>query len=107
MRFGGRGAANQQWQRKVLALHLLGHMHHFIERGGNQSRQPNNIGILFASGLQNFLGRHHDAKIDHLIIVALQHNADDILADIVDIAFDRSHDDLALGLLSGCVKLAF
>src|SRR5690554_538428 len=106
VRLGGRGAANQQWQRKVLALHLLGHMHHLIERGRNQARQANNIGILFTGGLQDLLGRYHDAKIDHLIIVALQHNTDDVLADIVDIPLYRSHDDLALGLLSGCVEFA-
>ena len=40
--------------------------------------------------------RRHDAQIDDLIAVALQHDPDDVLADVVDVALDRGHDDLAL-----------
>ena len=40
--------------------------------------------------------RHHHAEIDHLEAVALQHDADDVLADVVDVALDGRHDDLAL-----------
>ena len=41
---------------------------------------------------------HHDAQIDHLIAVALQHHADNVLADIVHIALHGRHDDPALAL---------
>ena len=50
-----------------------------------------------ARGLQDFRRRHHDAEIDHLVVVALEHDADDVLADIVHVAFHRRHHDLAVG----------
>ena len=42
-------------------------------------------------GFENFRCRHHDAEIDHLVIVALEHDADDVLADVVDVALDGRH----------------
>ena len=33
----------------------------------------------------------------HLIVVALQHDADDVLADVVHVALHRGHEDAALG----------
>ena len=53
--------------------------------------------LLSLARLQDVLERHHDAEIDDLEIVALQDHADDVLADVVDVALDRGHDDLALG----------
>ncbi len=47
---------------------------------------------------QDLLGRHHDAQVDHFIVIAGKHHADDIFADIVHIAFDRREHDLALRL---------
>ena len=49
-----------------------------------------------ARGLQDLRRRHHDAEIDHLVIVALEHDADDVLADVVHVALDRRHHDLAV-----------
>ncbi len=40
--------------------------------------------------------RHHHAEIDHFIIVAAEHDADDIFADVVNVALHRGHDDAAL-----------
>ena len=45
--------------------------------------------------VEDLLRRHHDAEIDDLVVVALQHHADDVLADVVDVALDRGHHDLA------------
>jgi hypothetical protein len=42
-------------------------------------------------GLRILVRRHHDAEIDDLVIVALEHDADDVLADVVDVALDRRH----------------
>ena len=46
-------------------------------------------------GLEYLCRRHHDAEIDHLVIVAAEHDADDVLADVVHIAFDRREQHLA------------
>ncbi len=94
----GRGAADQQRHLEALARHLLGHRHHLVERGRDQAREADHVGLVVVGGLEDFLERHHDAEIDDLEIVALEHDADDVLADVVDVALDRGHDDLALGL---------
>ena len=46
--------------------------------------------------VEDLVGRHHDAEIDHLVVVAAEHDADDVLADVVDVALDRRQQDLAL-----------
>ena len=46
---------------------------------------------------RDLCGRHHHAQVHHLKVVAPQHHADDVLADVVHVALDGGHDDLALG----------
>src|SRR6185295_18595036 len=41
---------------------------------------------------------HHDAEVDHLEIVTLQYDADDVLADVVDVALHGGEHDLAGGV---------
>src|SRR5690606_15313605 len=41
--------------------------------------------------------RDHNAHVDHLEVVALEHNRDDVLADVVDVALHRGDHDTALG----------
>ena len=40
---------------------------------------------------------HHHAHVDDLEVVALEHDGDDVLADVVHVALDGGDDDLALG----------
>ena len=47
--------------------------------------------------LQDFICGDHNAKIDHLVVIALQNHADDIFTNIVDITLHRCHYDLAFG----------
>ncbi len=67
--------------------------------------KPDDIDPVFTGGVENFLARLHDAEIDHVEPVALQNHTDDILADIVDIALDRGHQDFAIGLRRGIERL--
>ena len=46
---------------------------------------------------KNGFGGHHHTKVNHIVVVALKHNANDVLADVMHIAFHRRHQDLALG----------
>ena len=46
--------------------------------------------------LQNPVARHHHAEIDDLVAVAAEHDADDVLADVVHVALDGRQHDLAL-----------
>ena len=41
------------------------------------------------------LARHHDAEVDDLVAVAREHHADDVLADVVDVALHRGEQHLA------------
>ena len=44
-------------------------------------------------GVEDPFGRDHDAEVDHLVVVAAEHDADDVLADVVHVALDgREHD---------------
>ncbi len=98
-------AADQQRQTKFLPLHFLRDMDHLVERRRDQSAQTNDVGLFLAGGLENLLRRHHHAEIDHVVVITLQHDADDVLADVVHVAFHRRHHDSALrfrvGLLFG------
>ena len=38
---------------------------------------------------------HHHAEVDDLVVVAAEHDADDVLADVVDVALDGGHHDRA------------
>ena len=89
-------AADQQRQLEALALHLGRDMAHLVERRRDQAGEADDVRLLAARRLQDFRRRHHDAEIDHLVVVALQHDADDVLADVVHVAFDGRHHDLAV-----------
>jgi hypothetical protein len=44
-------------------------------------------------GGEDLLARHHHAQVDDVEIVALEHHADDVLADVMHIALDGGHHD--------------
>ena len=67
-------------------------MHHFIERRGNEAAQANYVCVHRARRFQNLSRRHHHPEIDYLVVVTLQHDANDVFADVMHVAFDRGHD---------------
>ena len=81
-------------------------MHHLIKRQRNQSAQADDISFALPCRLQNFCRRHHDPEIDDLVVITLQDNADDVLANVVHVTFHRRHDDARLRLRV-CVLLRF
>src|SRR5215472_7315687 len=90
-----RCAADQQWDDEPFPLHLRRDMGHFVQRWGDQTGEADDIDLLLARRLQNPSRWHHDAEVDHLIVVAAEHDTDDVLADVVHVAFDRRHQDPA------------
>src|SRR5437764_6592956 len=92
------GAADQKRNRKVLPFHLTCDVNHLVERWRNQTAEPDHMYTALACGGEDFLRWHHHAEIDHFIVVATQNDRDDVLPDIVDIAFHRRQQDLALSL---------
>ena len=97
----GGGAADQQRQIEALPLHLGRDMAHLVERGRDQAGQTDDVGLLGLRGLQDLRRRHHHAEIDDLVVVALEHDADDVLADVVHVALHGRHHDLAVGAALG------
>ena len=68
-------------------------MHHFIERRRDQSTEPDNIDFLFAGGPQYFICWHHHPEVNNVIIVTCQHDTHNVLADVMHISFDGSHQN--------------
>ena len=46
--------------------------------------------------VEDRVARDHHAEVDHLVVVAAEHDADDVLPDVVHVALDRCEDDLPL-----------
>ena len=90
----GGGAADEQRNLQATPRHLAGDMGHFIQRRRDQTAETDNIGLLFNRRVDDLVRRHHDAEIDDIVVIAAQHDADDIFADVVDVAFDRGEDQL-------------
>ena len=80
--FGGRGSTYEQRDFELQSLHLLGNMDHFIQRGGDEARQPEDVCSLLQNGLHDSLARHHHSHVNNLEVVAAQHNAYNVLPDI-------------------------
>ena len=79
---------------------------HFLQRGCDKPGQPDDVGRLVARRVENLLGGHHDAKVDHLEVVALEDDPDNVFADVVHVAFHGRHDDGALRL-AGVARFCF
>ena len=92
----GGGSADEQRQLESLALHLAGHMNHLVERGRDEAAEADEVGVLGLGALQDFLAGNHDAEVDDFVVVAGEHDADDVFADVVDVAFDGGEDDFAV-----------
>ena len=93
----GGGPANEQGHGQAGALHFLGDVDHFIERGGDEAREADDIGAEFTRFFENFVARHHHAEVGDLVAIAGEHDADDVFADVMDIALDRGDEEAAGG----------
>ena len=104
MRFRCGGTTNQQRQGKALTFHLSGYIDHFIQRWRDQAGKTDDIGILFTGCFQDFITRHHDAKIDNFIVVTLQYHTHNVFTDVMYITFYRRQHDFTVAatlLLAG------
>src|SRR5262249_23930231 len=71
-------------------------INHFIERRSDQAAQANQIYIEISRRAEQFVDRDHDAKIDHFIVVASQHDADNVFTDVMHVALYSREKDLSL-----------
>ena len=75
---------------------LLGDGDHFVERWGDEAGEADDVGIFFFEGFEDFIAGDHDAHVDDIESITGEDDADDVLADVMDVAFDGGHDDLAI-----------
>jgi hypothetical protein len=90
-----RRAADEQRQVHARLAHLLGDKHHLVQRRRDEARQAHHVHAVLLGGGDDLVARHHDANVDDLVVVAAQHDAHDVLADVVHVAFDGRQQDLA------------
>ncbi len=74
-------------------------MHHFVEAGRDQARQADHVDLFLDGSFQNSFAGDHHAQVDDFVVVAAEHHADDVLADVVHVAFDGGQQHLAAHLL--------
>ena len=68
---------------------------HVGHGGGQQRRHPQDLGLMLLDRLEIVLDRVVDADVDDLEPGAFHHHADEVLADVVDVALDRADHHLA------------
>ena len=65
------GPTDEERQVQVPPLHLPGHVGHLFQRWGDEPAQADDVCLLLDGGFDNLVRRHHDAEVDHLVVVAL------------------------------------
>ncbi len=70
---------------------------HLVERGRDEPRAPDDVAAFLDGAVQQDVGRDHHAQVDHLVVVAAEDHAHDVLPDVVDVALHGAEDHLALG----------
>jgi hypothetical protein len=61
-----------------------------------QAAHADGVGLGAHRGLDEVVDRHLDAEVVHRVAVVRQDDVDEVLADVVHVAFDRPEDDRAL-----------
>ena len=80
-------------------------MAHLVKARRDQARETDNIYLFFNSAIDDIICRYHDPHVYDIKIITLQNNTHNILADIMDIALNRSHQNLTLaGRLNICAS---
>eukprot|EP00754_Rhynchopus_humris_P019685 Rhum_TRINITY_DN14653_c10_g1::Rhum_TRINITY_DN14653_c10_g1_i1::g.106929::m.106929 len=91
-----RRTADQERHVHLQTLELLRDRHHLVERRGDQPGESDDVRLLLLDGGHDGRQWDHDSEVDDLVVVAAQHNTDDVLADVVHVALHRRQHDLAL-----------
>ena len=102
-----RRPPDQQGLRHAAALHLARHVNHLVKAGRDQARKADDIHLFLHRRVENLVSWHHHAKVDDIITVTGEHHTNDVLADIVHIAFHGRHQHLAVGLRGRSQPLLF
>src|SRR3569833_213587 len=80
---------------------LVDHHFHVWHGGSEEGGHAEDVGLVLFESCQVFLDGIVDPQIDDFEAGALEHHGNEVLADIVDITFDRTDDDFADRLDTG------
>src|SRR5690606_4653735 len=75
--------------------HRVDHHLHVRHGGGEQRRHAEDVGLVLVERLDVLVDVGVDPQIDDLEPGPLEHHPHEVLADVVDVALDRSDDDFA------------
>ena len=91
----GRRAADEDGDGQVrLLLHHFDELRHLVEGRGDQTGHADGNRLVLDARRDDLLGRGVDPQVDDLVAVARQHDADDVLADVVHVALHGGeHED--------------
>ena len=93
---GGRRTADEQGRRKARPLQFLSDGDHFVERRRDQAGETDEVGLeALGLGYDTLRARHH-TEVGHGVVIAREDHANDVLADVVDIALDGCDEERAL-----------
>ena len=76
-------------------LQRVDHDLHVRHGGGQQRRHAENVRLMLLERVQVLVDVAVDAEVDHLEPGTLHHHADQVLADVVDVALDGADHHLA------------
>src|SRR5215470_11013953 len=60
--------------------------------GGEEGGKADDVGLVLAHRVDELLGGDLHTEVDDVEPGALEHDVDEVLADVVDVALDRAHD---------------
>ena len=95
---GQRCATEQNGDFESLAGHFLEVFAHHDGGFDQQSGHADRVGSVVLHGLQHLRDRDLDAEVDDPVAVVGQDDIDEVLADVVHVAFHRGEDDGAFFL---------
>jgi hypothetical protein len=85
---GCSGAPNQQRHINPMLGELLGIKDHFIQGGGDQPRETNDVSFFKFRTLNNLLAVNHHAHIDNFIVITAKDYTHDVLTDVMHVTLD-------------------
>mmetsp|Transcript_2251 Transcript_2251/g.5321 ORF Transcript_2251/g.5321 Transcript_2251/m.5321 type:complete len:416 (+) Transcript_2251:979-2226(+) len=86
-------AADQERLHHLPLRHLLRDVDHLVERGRDQTGEPDHVCVLPLGLLEDAVAGDHNAQVHDLVVVAAENDANDVLADVVHVALHSGEQD--------------
>ena len=99
VRATGRRTADQERNREPFALHLASEIRHLLQRWCDQATESDDVDILRTRHFKNLRARYHHTHVDHIVVIALQHDTDNVFSDVVHVALDGREQNFPFVLL--------